>query len=563
MSGLLLQEGEADKSLTPMQRESMQMIVSSGDLLLTVVNDVLDYSKLETGNVDINPRLNNLQETLNALIHSIEMKDVQQRVSVRTFLDPKLPEFVTLDSQRLQQILFNLLGNALRFSNMKKGGIIEFGVELDNGSLGSERGGYVYTQREREKQTLLMSREPAIGLTSGYGHLDDADSMHTEHSSKTEPEEYSIPDEEGVDDGLSGKPVLRFRVKDYGKGIEQKDFARIFQPFQQASAETEQVYGGTGLGLAITGKLVHAMGGVIAVDSVIGEWTEFTVELPFQDSPFDVQAATAELSSTTVFIVEDNREHSDQLVNTLDHCGIAHKEFRLMSDAELFFTDRFTPIPSELSHIFLVNEDLHNEDSFELASNIATCGLITFGPKYSVRGRSHHFISPNKVLPSVLLKSFEDLLRSVRRPHSRTPSLCSSAQSIHRYALRILIAEDNSINQRVLHRMLSRIGVTDVTIVDNGQKAVDACLENDFHLIFMDCQMPVMDGLQACREIMARPEIETKPKIVFATAHVAKSFEEACLAAGGADFHGFLPKPFTLQDIENCLDNIVFTTWIG
>ena len=105
MSGLLLQEGDADKSLSPMQRESMQMIVASGDLLLTVVNDVLDYSKLETGNVDINPRLQNLQEMLNALIHSMEMKDHQQRVSIQTHLDPKVPEFVTMDSQRIQQIL--------------------------------------------------------------------------------------------------------------------------------------------------------------------------------------------------------------------------------------------------------------------------------------------------------------------------------------------------------------------------------------------------------------------------------------------------------------------------
>ena len=277
MSGLLLQEGDADKSLSPMQRESMQMIVASGDLLLTVVNDVLDYSKLETGNVDINPRLQNLQEMLNALIHSMEMKDHQQRVSIQTHLDPKVPEFVTMDSQRIQQILctfcvhkilflnlfavpttlttfvpiwltlVNLLGNALKFS--KVGGTIEFKVEVGTGALASRKRGYVHTPAECAKQMLLLNPERSSFDASTSFAVDGSEFVGSQ-SHQLRGQEHCIGGEKMSEDHLSGKPAIRFTVKDYGKGIACKDFARIFAPFRQASAEVEQVFGGTGLGVS-------------------------------------------------------------------------------------------------------------------------------------------------------------------------------------------------------------------------------------------------------------------------------------------------------------------------
>ena len=167
-----------------MQKECMQMIVSSGDLLLTVVNDVLDYSRLESGNVETVVRPSSLQELLNSVVHSIEARGRSKNLSVRTLYDPALPELLTTDSRRLQQILFNILGNAVKFSN--EDGVIELGISLCT---------------------------PTV----------------TESSN-----------EEDV--------VLRFTIKDYGKGIKEEDYEKIFKPFLQANAYTERQHGGTGLG---------------------------------------------------------------------------------------------------------------------------------------------------------------------------------------------------------------------------------------------------------------------------------------------------------------------------
>jgi signal transduction histidine kinase len=248
MSGLLLQEGDLDQSLSPLQRESMQMIVASGDLLLTVVNDVLDYAKLETGNVDINPRPSNMQEMLNSLIHAMEMKDHEEHVSILTNLDPKLPEFVTIDSQRMSQILFNLLGNALKFS--KKGGTIEVDVEIGTSSLASRKRGYVFTPAERERQALLMNQQRSYSMSSTFSADGMNDVLQIDdhaYDSETGKETKQIHD-----DPLYVGPTIRFCVKDYGKGIESRDFGKIFQPFRQASTEVEQVFGGTGLGVSIS-----------------------------------------------------------------------------------------------------------------------------------------------------------------------------------------------------------------------------------------------------------------------------------------------------------------------
>ena len=199
------------------------MIASSGDLLLTVVNDVLDYSKLESGNVEIHYQKRNLQETLNSIVYSLETKAAQQDnpISVRTFWDDRLPEFVTMDNCRLQQILYNIMGNALKFSS--PGGVIEFSVSVfDDSSLKQEHLP-AYTYKPSNEVPMAQVKVPL-------------DFLPSEH-----------------------RPKLRYRVKDFGKGVEAKDFPRIFEPFRQASAETEQVFGGTGLGMFHIFVLVYTL----------------------------------------------------------------------------------------------------------------------------------------------------------------------------------------------------------------------------------------------------------------------------------------------------------------
>jgi signal transduction histidine kinase len=186
-----------DTELDPQQKEEVRMIVTSGELLRTVVDDVLDYSKLESGNFEIDIKRSNLQETLNTIVHSIDIKDQAKKLLVRPFYGVTLGEFIDTDSRRLQQILYNLLGNAIKFS--KEGGIVELHVCLCS------------SDGDRE-----------------------------------------APDNKSFKVVKAGDPVLQFVIKDYGKGIAKDHFEKIFEPFNQASAETSSVYGGTGLGLAIT-----------------------------------------------------------------------------------------------------------------------------------------------------------------------------------------------------------------------------------------------------------------------------------------------------------------------
>lgn len=193
-----------DSDLPPMQAEAMQMIMSSGELLLTIVNDVLDYSKLESGNVDIVVKRSNLSEALSASVHSMNLKGESSNVKVKTFYDASVPEFIDTDVRRLSQILYNLLGNAFKFS--RPGYDVEFSV------------------------SVCAAEEEAVESTS---------SSNPKYSPPRVYKGQPLP-------LLTGE-VLRFLVKDYGRGIKQEDFPKIFQPFLQADQNTEALYGGTGL----------------------------------------------------------------------------------------------------------------------------------------------------------------------------------------------------------------------------------------------------------------------------------------------------------------------------
>jgi len=199
MSSLLIEE----TNLSPMQAESMQMIATSGELLLTIVNDVLDYSKLESGNIEIVKTRSNLADALSSAIHAMNLKGACKNVTVRTTYDPLVPEYINTDIRRLSQILYNLIGNALKFSNSDSS--VYFSVSVC----------------------------PAVE--------EAADSTSSSNQKYSPPRVYNnqqLP--------LLTGSVLRFFVKDFGRGIRHEDFPKIFRPFRQADHATESLYGGTG-----------------------------------------------------------------------------------------------------------------------------------------------------------------------------------------------------------------------------------------------------------------------------------------------------------------------------
>jgi len=564
-----------------MQEESIRMIVNSGDLLLTVVNDVLDYSKLESGNVEIEIQHSSLQEALSSFVHSIEMKAQASNLSVRTFYNTALPEFVTTDSRRLQQILYNLLGNAIKFS--KDGGVVEFHVSLCDATSN-------YT-KDSDSCPRTGKREVAPSLKLQTNDFGEA-SQCPFQSSETSSTQSSQP---STDSGASGCPfqrssspsvdasfhdlaaidkveikyetpthaffvkerVIRLVVKDYGKGIARKDFDRIFKPFQQSNAETERVYGGTGLGLAITAKLVSALGGTISVDSEEGRWSEFTVDLPFRGTPVDAEGISGRLAHSTVLLVHKETDPSlAQVINVFRQYKVDYVYFKSIDEMDQAIVKEGF-LSTTRSYICLLDEDMYCSKTFELLSNMSTAILLTFGPEYSVKEATSHYRSLVQVLPSVFLQSIGSHVEALANAGGNGIGVKgvvkSDVNGVPYKELRVLIAEDNKINQKVLMRMLTRLGIKNVDIVDNGRKAVDHESSQAYDVVLMDMQMPVMDGIEACRLISGRQGGHPKAKVVFVTAHVSTSFEAECARAGSV---GFIPKPFNVRDIEKCFDGL-------
>ncbi len=523
MSSLLL-EDSAGPSMDPMHADSIRMINTSGELLRAVVDDVLDYAKLESGSFEVDIKSTKLQETLDSVLYSISQKVQDKNIRVRTHFSPTVPEYIETDSRRLQQVLFNLLGNAGKFS--KKDSVIDL----------------------------------SVGLVKA-----------------TSP---------------SGRDVIRFSIRDYGKGIEKKDFETIFQPFSQASKETQNIYGGTGLGLSITSKLVKRLGGTISLDSEYGKFADFTVDLPMNGTYIEVEKISKSLKNTTIVFLEPKQMHEREFgmprfkaepsaldSGVVDIFGL--DVMRCHSFDELKEKVSAQEDAETRKHFsLLVHETLYESCSAEkLASLLGKSrhSVITYGANFlGDKTRTSHMKSVTALFPATLLQSIAKHVSEQKRSKTRAKrsptkkgtssrSLVSKSDASSttssktgnsdrnddfRKNMKVLYAEDNLVNQKVLSRVLQRSGISDITIVDNGKKAVDISATVKYDCILLDMQMPVMDGMEACKIIMER---DPDTIIVFVTAHALDEFKAKAKAAGAK---GFISKPFRVGDIDKVLKEI-------
>lgn len=417
------------------------------------------------------------------MIHLIKTSrvTVQKDLKIETTYDPLLPETIQADSRRIQQILYNLLGNAIKFSVERS--TIEFGIRIVAGS------------------------------------------------------------------------ILRFSVKDYGKGIAESDYDKIFEPFRQTETGLTNAAGGTGLGLAITKKLVGAMGGNITVESKIGDWTKFTVDFPFTDTLVDISDLSAKLNATTIlFVANEEDPDTERVADVFDMFNVKLKRFNSMRDlAPLVAAEK--GLSTEGAYICLSHEDLCDSETYELlAANTRSC-LVTFGPHFRIEKAKKHWRSLVDTFPSVLISTLGLIAEEITKNEVKVISAESNEQKGGEYEdLRILIAEDNLVNQKVLTRMLHRLGVVSVTIANNGLEAVEKESQEAFDLILMDMQMPKMDGIEACREVNKRRGGHPLAKVVFVTAHVSDTFRQTCLENGAI---GYLPKPCTVKAVNEILQHAV------
>lgn len=495
MNGILgMTEIALNTDLTDEQRKYLQMAQASGKTLLNVINDILDFSKIEAGKMELDDEPFRLRSLLAQTMHMFSQKAANSKLELLYHIKFDAPDNLIGDWNRLRQILVNLVGNALKFTSR----------------------GEVYLDVTVESQT-----------------------------------------DEDV--------LLRFKVMDTGIGMTAEQQQRIFEPFIQADGTTSRKFGGTGLGLSITRQLIHMMGGQIWVESEPGKGSTFyfTIRLKI-GSGMEKNVVPAELEKLygmPVLVVDDNATNREilkeflldwQMQPTLVESGL--KALELMRQA-IALNNPF--------HLVLLDAGMPNMDGFEVAqtlkrdpalANAKIIVLTSYGQIGDTNRRKELGLDGYLIKPigqAELLQAIRTVFGyEVTEADSRFDATNKLAPT-SKTALRILLVEDNPINQAVASHILNREG-HEVTIANNGREALEQVAVNIFDLILMDVQMPGMDGFEATRTIRAH-ESQSDGRhipIIAVTAGAIKGDRERCLEAGMDDY---ISKPYQRQDLLNAI----------
>jgi signal transduction histidine kinase/DNA-binding response OmpR family regulator len=467
--------------LTSEQRDCLQTVRTSAGSLLQILNDILDFSKIESRRLKLESVAFSLLETINEALRPLAVRADQQGLELLVDIDPRVPASVTGDPLRLRQIIVNLVGNAIKFT---------------------ERGHVLITVTPEASQ--------------------------------------------------ANETALRFSVTDTGIGIAAEHQAAIFEAFRQADGSTTRRFGGTGLGLAICSTLVGMMNGRIWVESRPNQGSTFSFTAVFgavAQAPAEPRHARPP-AGLRVLVVDDNEVNRRILLKQLSSCDLRCSavnggvEALAALDAAVRDGQRFD--------LILLDAVMPVMDGFELAQRIGEHSgasrptimmLSSSGRHEDVErcrslGIAAYLTKP--IASADLLDAIGDVIDP--RNHAKGAADAQTAPASRRaaHARKILLAEDNVVNQRVAVGLLNRRG-HHVTVVSNGREAVEAVARETFDLVLMDLQMPVMGGLEATAAIRAREaEIGGHLWIVAMTAHVMPGDKERCLA-GGMD--GYVGKP--------------------
>jgi len=490
MTALLL-----DTALTPEQRDYAETVHRSGEALLAIINDILDFSKIEAGRLELEPVPFALRETLAETIKTLASLAHAKSLELAYEIRSGVPDDLVGDTGRIGQILVNLVGNAIKFT-------------------------------ERGEVAVRVDAEAVTGSTV----------------------------------------ILRVSVQDTGIGIAPEKSRLIFDAFAQADATTTRRFGGTGLGLAICRRLVERMGGRIWLESELGRGSTFHFTLVLDRAqvpvPRRVAAPSRSLQGLPVLAADDNATNRRLLEATLTAWGVAPtivEDGRAALDAlERARTEgrRF--------HLVLLDARMPDLDGFAVAERIrrepalagVTIMLLTSDvmsgdlARCRALGVARHLVkpfTPSELLNAVLLA----LGHSVETAGPSAPPREAVARRLH-----VLVAEDNAVNQRVIVRLLEKMGHIPI-VAYNGQEAVEAYESRPFDAVLMDVQMPVMDGLtatQMIRESEGRHPGRRRVPIMALTAYAMRGDRERCLAAGMDEY---LTKPVKPEELSAALSRLV------
>lgn len=507
MTGLLM-----DTPLNEDQKSFVKVIRQSGDNLLTIINEILDFSKIESGSIELEHLAFDLIHCVEDVLDIFRVQSAEKNIDLAYLYDSDASGTIVSDPTRLRQVLINLVGNGLKFT--KQGEVV---VEVST------------------------ERAP-----KGVAHIDNEYLRHLD--------EKTFEGEEWI--------VLKFQVRDTGPGIPPDRIERLFKPFSQADSSITRCHGGTGLGLAIAKRVVEAMGGKIWVESVPSKGTSFffTVFAKATNSRQRVNFLTScsLLEGRHVLIVDDAEINRRILYLQAERWGMIPHHFEKPTEALAWLKEK-PPLDMAVLDLQMPNFDgcrlageIRALDGFKQLPLILLSSSLT--PKSTAPSTMDEFALRlmKPVKQAQLFDAFSSVLGNIKTTTKslRQTKVFDSAMATH-LPRQILLVEDNHINQKVFEAILQKFGYTADWITD-GKHVMDALEGRKYDLVFMDIQMPEVDGLTATRQICRRFAPNERPYIVALTANALKEDAQRCLAAGANEY---LTKPIRGEEIKAAIQN--------